>query len=293
LGLLLLANLAALTNYHTDPAYAKAPPWQLYRDHVSHEQRHGDVMLTNFPEAAVRYYSPNGLPFYVVPAERDRAVEFRLAQVEQIAGAYRRIWFLPLLRQGFDEQGDVLTWLNRHADRVDQVFFRAYNLNLYLAPPAIEETMVRQPAAFAHGPELRGFQILDRQGDSRLEQKEGQLILAVEPEDAFILSLYWLAAGPTDLPYTVFTHLIAVDGFNRAGQDNPPVWGTYPTTAWQPGEKITDKYTLTLPPGTPAGDHRLRIGWYESDSGEMVPVVDDTGQPVADHVILDVVVRVE
>ena len=62
---------------------------------------------------------------------------------------------------------------------------------------------------------------------------------------------------------------------------------------WQPGEKLTDKYTLTLPPGTPPDDHRLRIGWYQSDSGEVVPVVDDTGQPVADYVVLDVVVRVE
>ena len=292
-GLLLLANLITFTNYQTDPAYAKAPPWQLYRDHVSHERRPGDVMLTNFPEAAVSYYSPSGLPFYVVPAERDRSVEFRLSQTEQIAQAYRRIWFLPLLRQGFDESGDVLNWLDRHADRVDQIFFPHYNLNLYLAPPAIDQTMIRQPVTFAHGIELRGFQILDRQGDSRLEQRDNELILTVEPEDEFTLSLYWLAAGPTDLPYTVFTHLTAADGFNRTGQDNPPIWGTYPTTAWQPGEKITDKYSLTLPPGTPAGDHRLRIGWYQSETGAVVPVVNGNGQPMADHAILDVIVRVE
>jgi len=288
-----LANIRTLTNYHTDPVYAKAPPWQLYQDYVSHEARPGDVMLTNFPEAAVSYYSPEGLPFYVVPAERDRAIEFRLDQTEDIANAYRRIWFLPLLRQGFDEQGDVLNWLDRHADRVNQVFFPAYNINLYLAPPVIEETLVNQPATFAHGVQLRGFQILNSAGDSRLQTVGEELVLTVEPEDEFALSLYWLADGPTAVSYTVFTHLIAADGFNRTGRDNQPVWGTYPTTNWQPDEKITDRFTLTIPPGTPPGDHRLRIGWYQSDTQELVPVLDAAGQPLAEHVILDAIIRVE
>jgi hypothetical protein len=290
---LLVANTLALVNYHTDPAYAKAPPWQLYRDYVSHEARPGDVMLTNFPEAAVSYYSPNELPFYVVPVERDRSTEFRLEQTEQIARAYRRIWFLPLLRQGFDEQGDVLNWLDRHADRIDQVFFPVYNVNLYLSPSTIDEMMIRQPVAFAHGVHLRGYQILDKASDSRLEQVGEELVLRLKPADEFTLSLYWQADGPTDAPYTVFTHLIAADGFNRTSQDNQPVWGSYPTTAWQPGEQVTDKYTLTLPPGAPAGDHRLHVGWYRSDTLEPAPVLDEVGQPAADHVILNAIIRVE
>ncbi|MEW5957304.1 MAG: glycosyltransferase family 39 protein, partial [Chloroflexota bacterium] len=290
---LLVANTMALVNYHTDPVYAKAPPWQLYRDYVSHEARPGDVMLTNFPEAAVSYYSPNELPFYVAPVERDRSLEFRLEQTAEIARSYRRIWFLPLLRQGFDEQGDVLNWLDRHADRVNQVFFPAYNVNLYLSPSTIDQTMIRQPVAFANGVHLRGYQILDEAGDSRLERVGDDLILRLKPEDEFTLSLYWQAGGPTGAPYTVFTHLIAADGFNRTSQDNQPVWGSYPTPAWQAGERITDKYTLTLPPGTPPGDHRLRLGWYQSGTLEPVPVLDETGRPVAEHVILTVIIRVE
>lgn len=293
LAILLYANALALTNYFSNPVYAKAPPWQLYRDYVAHEARPGDVMLTNFPEAAVSYYSPNHLPFYVVPAERDLPVEARLSQTEQIAGAYSRIWFLPLLQQGFDEQGDVLNWLNRHADRVNQVFFPGYNINLYLSPPAIEKAMVIQPATFAHGLHLRGFQIFNAQGDTRLQPAGNEWVLSLRPEDSFTLSLYWQAGGPTPVDYTVFTHLVAADGFNRTGQDNQPVWGTYPTTTWQPGEKITDKYTLTIPPGTPPGDHRLQIGWYRPDTQARVPVVGRPGQPPAESVTLKVIIRVE
>jgi hypothetical protein len=309
LGTLLFANIVALRNYWANPAYAKAPPWRLYHNYVSDQARRGDVMLTNFPEASVSYYSPNELPFYVVPAERDLSPESLREQTAQIAGAYQRVWFLPLLRQGFDEQGDVLNWLDRHTDRVNQVFFPDYNLNLYLTPPTIEASLIHQPATFEHGLHLRGYQIFDKDGDSRLtppptggageseapgnRQAEGDYLLTVKPGDEFTVSLYWQANNPTEIPYTAFVHLIAADGFNRTGQDNPPVWGSYPTTLWQPGEKIVDKYTLTIPAGTPPGDHRLRIGWYNPATGQRLSVLDDQGRPLADHVMLNTVVRVE
>ena len=293
LDTLLFFNISTLGNYFSNPAYAKAPPWHLYRDYVSSEARPGDVMLTNFPEAAVSYYSPNELPFYVVPVERDRSTDFRLEQTEQIAGAYARIWFLPLLRQGFDEQGDVLNWLDRHADRVNQTFFPVYHVNLYLSPSTIDTVLISQPVTFAHGLNLRGYQIFDKDGDTRLSTNGETPILLLEPGDEFTLSLYWFAAGPTSVPYTAFTHLIAADGFNQTSRDNQPVWGAYPTTHWQPGERITDKYTLTLPEGIPPGDYRLRIGWYQSDTLERVPVIDEAGQPINDHALLTVIVRVE
>jgi hypothetical protein len=204
---------------------------------------------------------------------------------------------LPLLRQGFDEQGDVLNWLDRHADRVNQIFFPVYNLNLFLSPPAIDASLISQPVEFAHGPRLRGYQVFDKDGDSRLTPPStgqgGAYLLILKPEDPFTLSLYWLSAGPTDTSYTVFVHLIAADGFNRTGQDNLPVWGSYPTTHWQPGEKITDKYTLTIPAGAPPGDHRLRIGWYNSTTQERVPVVDNNGQPTNDFAALNIIIRVK
>ncbi len=292
---LVFANSLALTNYFANPAYAKAPPWRLYHDYVSDQARPGDVMLTNFPEAAVSYYSPNNLPFYVVPAERDRPAAFRLEQTAQIAAAYRRIWFLPLLRQGFDEQGDVLNWLDRHADRVNQIFFPNYNLNLYLSPPSSQAALIPQPAAFGHGLHLRGYQIFDKKGESRLAASPNtdSYLLTLKPEEKFTLSLYWQADAPTTAPYTVFVHLIAADGFNRTGQDNQPVWGSYPTTQWQPGEQITDKYTLAIPAGTPPGDHRLQLGWYDSATQQRAPVVDESGRPIADYVSPNLIIRVE
>lgn len=291
LGLLWLNGLA-LNNYFYEPAYAKAKPWRLYHDYVTDRARPGDVMLTNFPEAAVSYYSPNALPFFVVPEERDRSVTYRLERTTQIAQAYDRIWFVPLMNQGFDETGAVLHWLDRHADRVNQIFFPTYNLNLYLSPPTIERLMIRQPVTFAHKIQLLGYQIFDKQGDSRLESPSPaneKFILTIKPEQPFNLSLYWQAHQPTARPYTVFVHLIAEDGFNRTSQDNQPVWGSYPTTDWPASERITDKYQLTIPVGSPAGDHQLRVGWYDSQTGERVNRLNSE----AEFILLDVMIRVE
>ena len=290
---LLYFNFAALINYFTNPTYAKAPPWHLYHDYVHSQARPGDLMLTNFPEAAISYYSPNELPFRTIPDERDLPTAARLRQIAATASQYQRIWFLPLLQQGFDEQGDVLNWLDRHADRVNQIFFPAYNLNLYLTPSTIDAMLIAQPVNFAHGLHLRGYQVFDKKGHPRPVTGPGLPVLTLKPGDELTLSLYWQADGPTDQPYTVFTHLIAADGFNQTSRDNQPVWGTYPTTAWLPGEQVTDKYILTLPQGIPPGDYRLRVGWYQAGTLARVRVLDDQGQPAADHVLLSLIVRVE
>jgi len=272
---LLAINGLSLHNYFNNPLYAKSTPWHLYHDYVADHARAGDVMLTNFPEASVSYYSPNTLPFYVVPDERDRDVAYRLARTAQIAQAYQRIWFLPLAHQGFDEESAVLTWLDRHADRVNQIFFPQYNLNLYLTPSQIEAGMISQPTHFAHNITLRGYQIWDKEGQSKLTP---ELTLQLKPKQKFTLSLYWQADQPTDVPYTVYVHVVAADGFNRTSQDNQPVWGSYPTHTWQPHETITDKYTLTIPEGTPPGPHQIRVGWYRSDNGARVSVTNSTAE---------------
>jgi hypothetical protein len=291
--LLVSINFYAILNYHTDPAYVKAPPWHFYHDYLEEHYRPGDVMLTNFPEAAVSYYSPDGIPFYVVPAERGLTTTDRETATSAIAEAYDRIWFLPLLREGFDEKGEVLYWLDRHADRVNQVFFPVFNLNLYLSPTQIAQQLIVQPAAFSNGIKLRGFQVWNERGESRLDAERDLPLLHLAPEDDFTVSLYWEAESPPEESFTVFVHVVAADGFNRTSQDNIPVWGSYPTGSWRPGEQVTDKYTLTLPPGTPPGEHYVRVGWYDSVSGERVPVLDAENRPIDDHVILNMGVLVE
>jgi hypothetical protein len=83
------------------------------------------------------------------------------------------------------------------------------------------------------------------------------LIPAAEyrPETNWQIALYWQAAAPVPVDYTLSVRPLAqgqlITGENGPLiQDHQPVWGLYPTTRWQPGELVRDVYALTLPPGT-------------------------------------------
>ncbi|HEX5417333.1 MAG TPA: hypothetical protein VFZ25_16835, partial [Chloroflexota bacterium] len=84
-----------------------------------------------------------------------------------------------------------------------------------------------------------------------------------KPGQDLQVTLLWQAAGPIDKDYTVFVHLIDARQNQGAGQDNPPLNGQYPTSAWLSGEEIADTYTIHLPPTLAAGDYHLAIGIYD------------------------------
>jgi len=87
------------------------------------------------------------------------------------------------------------------------------------------------------------------------------------------LTLVWKALACVDADYIVFVHLVDADGVVRSQQDNAPVNNTYPTTLWQPGEFISDVFTLALPPDLSAGDYTLEAGMYLVETGARLPVL--------------------
>lgn len=90
------------------------------------------------------------------------------------------------------------------------------------------------------------------------------------------LTLYWQMTGPATptTSFTVFVHLISPDGKMWAQVDHPPVYGSYPTTRWQPGEVITDPYTLMLPADLPPGTYQVRVGLYDPTTGQRLAIQD-------------------
>lgn len=73
------------------------------------------------------------------------------------------------------------------------------------------------------------------------------------PRARWHLSLYWRAEAALDVDYTVSVRPLQ-DGVLIPGedgqpliQDHQPVWNTYPTSRWSPGEVVRDDYVLWLP----------------------------------------------
>lgn len=114
----------------------------------------------------------------------------------------------------------------------------------------------------------------------------------LRPGGTVVLTLYWQARHPIAGRYKVFTHVLgerynATRGnFLWGQQDNEPVDGERPTSTWRPGEVIADPYRIDLDPQTPPGVYRLEIGLYHPTTGDRLRRWDETGRPVADHLIL-------
>lgn len=103
---------------------------------------------------------------------------------------------------------------------------------------------------------------------------------AIHPGQSLDLTLYWQARRTMSKDYTVFTHLVAADGRIVAQQDNQPSGGRYPTSMWDAGEIVVDRYHLTVAPDVPGGEYRLEVGMYLLSTLERLEVVsgDEKGQ---------------
>ncbi len=119
----------------------------------------------------------------------------------------------------------------------------------------------------------------------------------VKPGETLKLVLYWQAHGTlrVDKPYTVFVHLLGSDGKPIAQKDAQPLSGARPTTGWVANEYLADPYELAIKPDTPAGAYQIEIGWYDAQDPAFarLQVLDDTGAPAGDHVILKTTVTVQ
>jgi hypothetical protein len=106
------------------------------------------------------------------------------------------------------------------------------------------------------------------------------------PGETMGLTLEWEAMAPMDEAYKVFVHVLGANGLPIAQQDSEPLNGTYPTTRWQRGERVSDRYAISLPSDLSPGEYAVEVGLYRiSDLGRL-PVLDAEGQPVDDKVYL-------
>jgi hypothetical protein len=91
------------------------------------------------------------------------------------------------------------------------------------------------------------------------------------------LTLRWLDLQPLPDNYTLFVHLRDARDQTVAQIDAQPTGGSYPTTAWQPGDLILDRYALDLPTTAGPGPYRLVVGLYELRTLQRLPARTSSG----------------
>lgn len=89
--------------------------------------------------------------------------------------------------------------------------------------------------------------------------------------------LCWKSLSLLSRDEHVFVHLYDAEGNLLQAGDGPPMGGAFPTSLWQPGDRVLDVHTLrgvTLRPG-----NRIAVGWYNLENGERLAAIQE-GQSV-------------
>ncbi len=105
----------------------------------------------------------------------------------------------------------------------------------------------------------------------------------VAPGGTVHLTLYWQAATRILARYTVFNHIIDAQGNKIGQQDDEPAKGFHPTITWQPGELITDTFTIAIHADAAPGTYRLMSGFYDVTSLQRLPAGGEHGEALSDY----------
>jgi hypothetical protein len=80
--------------------------------------------------------------------------------------------------------------------------------------------------------------------------------------ETLVVRLHWVPLGPLERRYHSFVHLLDADGQRLAGSDRQPGGVFYPSTIWQPGERLADEHAFQVPPEASPGVYHLLAGMY-------------------------------
>jgi len=258
LVVLLLVLMAALTlqslsNLYFDPAYAR-DNYRGIAQRIQQDARAGDAILLEAPnqwEAFTYYHRDDS---NVIPLARARPVTEKDAAQElgQITARYKRLFVLYWAETEPDPNRHVERWLNANTYKASEAWFGSVRLAVYAVPAIAPELGPDRPldVQFGDAIQLRGYSL---SGD------------AFAPGDILQLALFWQAQAPISARYKVFVHVLDASDRITAQVDREPGGELVPTTIWQPGQTIVDRYGVLVPPDAAPGRYRVAVGLYGFD----------------------------
>ena len=255
----------SLVRYYDDPRYAgNAARWALLH-HLETTVALDDAVISHDAGRVNFYlnYSPVTALWFGVPRESLPLSAETGALLERLVREHdgstllttSRLWvILPRTPPG-DPASGVERWL---AERTCPTSDTSFSKNLRLASLAVPGPATWHDSGVTLGDAVRleAYALPDQPS---------------APGDVLCLTLRWRCLAPPDADYTVFVQVLGPDGLPVAQSDRPPVAGFRLTSAWSPGDAITDRHGVPLPADLPPGEYRLIAGLYRADTGIRLP----------------------
>jgi 4-amino-4-deoxy-L-arabinose transferase-like glycosyltransferase len=92
---------------------------------------------------------------------------------------------------------------------------------------------------------------------------------ATPQDDQWTVDLFWECAESIDVDAIIFVHAYDEEGAILAAGDGPPKRGAFPTSLWEPGDRIHSQHSLSLDPD--ADPDTIAVGLYLPESGQRLP----------------------
>ena len=202
-----------------------------------------------------------GLLFFWQRARR----RWRLLALAGLAQQYERIWFVPYLNSPWDPTNVVGSWLDYHMLHERHENAARLTLQAFRSVTFAPDIMTAESTTFGESITLTGvYATVDGQPVDLAQP------IALNQANNLTITLLWQTDQPLSDNYTVFVHLLDETGWMVAQHDGVPLFGTRPTTTWQPGERLLDRHEISLPgnEGMGRGNGRILVGLYHSETIE-------------------------
>jgi len=104
--------------------------------------------------------------------------------------------------------------------------------------------------------------------------------------DALVLVTYWRGLGKIDKDYAVFTHLVAANGQMVAGADRLLRRDNAPTSVWKINQLAANGIVVPIGADVPPGEYRIELGVYDPATMQRFALIDASGQPLTDKIVI-------
>ncbi len=102
----------------------------------------------------------------------------------------------------------------------------------------------------------------------------------VAPGEKIHISLWWRAQERRDTDYEIYIFLQNEEGDSWGEIQREPLDGEYPTSRWEAGEIVRDRFDYLIPPDTPPGRYQVKLRLLDGKTGACLPLAEGSGESV-------------
>lgn len=255
---LIFFNVQSLSWLYFDPSIARPDVRSVAAYIQSHAQPSDAIILIGGHQAPAfdHYYRGSNdvipMPPDLLPAPQSPIDARSIAQLADIAAKHPRVWLvlwqneisdpMNVIEDALTDQGQRLEVGQNFHDMALQLFdVRAAHF------PGGPQNSIEH--AFMEPIKLIGYNMNST---------------PIRVGTSLSIGLYLTAVGSIQGNYQVFAHLVDVNGSIAAQQDRIAGADSYPTSLWQRGSVILNRFEISVPLDALPGTYTLQVGLYDS-----------------------------